>query len=1039
MVAYRLLGRLIVTVDGEQIGLGGEQQRALLAMLLLADSRPVSTRRLLAGLWVTPPRRAENAIQVYVSRLRGLLRRGGRGPADAIRLTAAGYELTRGPGQLDLDEVRCHADAGRASARAGRFEDASTEFRLALSLWGGPPLEEFSRAPFAPAGQLRLGELRIATILECIDADLALGRHGEIIGELYDAVEEFPFHEALWQRLMLSLDRSGRQADALRAFHDVRRLLGRELGVEPGPPIQAIQRAILAGHDGHEPRPAPTAIDTGRSTIVGRRAERSLLGEVFERVAARGTPALVSVLGDPGIGKTALVEDFARSLAASRRVQVFRASCRPYEWRDGLGPLLRAVGASTVDAEQRGPASLHQTRVVVRQMLQEAALHTPVLLLLDDIHWAAPELLDTIEDIACRGGGSIMLTCCARRELLEHRPGWAALVPASSTLLLPPLSHREVAELATAVLGDPAQVDKSLVRTLAEQTGGNALLVSECLASRARATSTPELPDDVRRVGAAASVVGMSFDRATVTHLVSSAAGVDPATALERLVAAGLVYRTQRGQRGEVFVFRHELVRDRLGATLIPSERARLHELMVGWIVANESDLASSIGRLAHHLDQAQGGGGETALAAGGRSPSIAVERVAGAGREALGRGEMQGAASLLQCAARSLPRGHPTRLRALGDLAAALADAGEPHRAETVLSDAMNEATAALDDLATHRIRIERTWVRLDLDPTAVALPQLRLEARRAIARFEQCQDRASLVRVWLLLANVHNLAGQYSEQVRAAERALELCGSTGHTRELALAAGFVASGLRDGSAPVEEVLSRVGSLAELAPGEPLLRVVTIGTIGMAYAWQGIHDRALAMISECREISADLGWPWHAAIGAWRSGQIEQLGGNLAAAQRDYRYAYQTYSRLGDHAHLATLAPYLAEVVARQGELSEAKRILQVSRAMASRADVAAQIQWRRVAATVHLLEDELDRADELSCAALALASRTELLTIRGDVIATRCQVVGRMGQVDEAVRLAGRAARIYRRKGSPVLVSRAQALAREAMIGHP
>src|SRR5262245_32235175 len=213
---FKVLGPLEVLDDGGRaLDVGGQKRRALLAILLLHANEVVSSDRLIEALWEgEPPETAQKTLQVHVSRLRKAL---GRNRLETIGF---GYRL-----QIDDDELDLH--------RFHHFA-ADGEPHRALALWRGPPLADFSMQRFAQLEVARLEDLRLACLEERIDRDLAAGRHAALVGELEALVSEHPLRERLRAQLMLALYRSGRQAEALEAYHRTRRYLDEELGLEPG-------------------------------------------------------------------------------------------------------------------------------------------------------------------------------------------------------------------------------------------------------------------------------------------------------------------------------------------------------------------------------------------------------------------------------------------------------------------------------------------------------------------------------------------------------------------------------------------------------------------------------------------------------------------------------------------------------------------------------------------------------------------------------------------------------------------------------------
>jgi DNA-binding SARP family transcriptional activator len=237
---FRILGPLEVVERGRPLELGGPRQRALLAVLLTRANEIVSTDRLIDDLWgAQPPSTAANALQYHVSQLRKAL-----SPTEAILTQGPGYLIRVGLDELDLFRFERLVE----EARRAPSDVAASLLREALGLWRGPALADVAHEPFAQAEILRLEELRLAALERRVDADLALGRHGELVGELELLVREHPLHERLRGQLMLALYGSGRQADALDLYRQTRRLLVEELGVEPSPSLQELERAILR-HD----------------------------------------------------------------------------------------------------------------------------------------------------------------------------------------------------------------------------------------------------------------------------------------------------------------------------------------------------------------------------------------------------------------------------------------------------------------------------------------------------------------------------------------------------------------------------------------------------------------------------------------------------------------------------------------------------------------------------------------------------------------------------------------------------------------------
>ena len=234
---FRILGPPDVVENGTSLSLGGPRQRALLALLLLRPNEPVSTDRLIDELWgADSPVSGPTAVQNQIARLRKVL------GADRVLTTQAGYAIRVEAGEFDLDRYGQLV----ATADAASPEERSALLAEAVGLWRGPALAGLPDAPFVAPERARLEGLRLAALEDRIDADLELGRHGDLIAELSSLAARYPLQERLRGQLMVALYRSGRQAEALDVYRETRRLLADELGLEPSQSLRELERAILA-------------------------------------------------------------------------------------------------------------------------------------------------------------------------------------------------------------------------------------------------------------------------------------------------------------------------------------------------------------------------------------------------------------------------------------------------------------------------------------------------------------------------------------------------------------------------------------------------------------------------------------------------------------------------------------------------------------------------------------------------------------------------------------------------------------------------
>ncbi len=257
MLEFRLLGPVEVFADGSPLSLGGRKQRATLAILLLHANRVVSVDTLADDLYAgAPPVTAVKQVQRQISDLRRML-----GARAAIETRPPGYLIRVGDAQLDLHRFEGLAEDGRLALDRGDADAAAELLREALALWRGAPLADLAYEAFAQVPVARLEEIRHAALEERIEAELALGRHAQLIGELEQLIAEHPLRERFRAQLMLALYRARRQAEALDAYRRTREELVEELGIEPGSAIRELERAILA----HDP-----SLDLKAGVQVGR-------------------------------------------------------------------------------------------------------------------------------------------------------------------------------------------------------------------------------------------------------------------------------------------------------------------------------------------------------------------------------------------------------------------------------------------------------------------------------------------------------------------------------------------------------------------------------------------------------------------------------------------------------------------------------------------------------------------------------------------------------------------------------------------------
>jgi predicted ATPase/DNA-binding SARP family transcriptional activator len=373
-VEVRFFGEFEAVEGGVPVPVRGAKQRTVLALLALHRGQPVSADRLIDALWgdgqVANP---VNALQAQIGQLRRTL------GATAILTSDAGYALDIGPDDVDAARFEQLVAKGRRLLEEGETAPASTTLSEALQLRRGEPLTEFAYAGFADAERAHLADLTLVAIETRAEADLALGRHGELVGELEALCRAHPLRERLWELLMLALYRAGRQAEALRAYTEARDRLVGELGIDPGPALRELEARILAqdpslaaaGPAGLAVVPAPMATGNLReplSSFVGRSAELEELSEAVR------SSRLVTLIGPGGVGKTRLAVEAAATLRQEHRDGAWLVEFASVTEPDGVAPAVAgALGAAT--AGLVGPPSPASTvELVVRYLAGRSLL-----------------------------------------------------------------------------------------------------------------------------------------------------------------------------------------------------------------------------------------------------------------------------------------------------------------------------------------------------------------------------------------------------------------------------------------------------------------------------------------------------------------------------------------------------------------------------------------------------------------------------------------------------------------------------------------
>jgi DNA-binding SARP family transcriptional activator/tetratricopeptide (TPR) repeat protein len=692
----RVLGPVEVSWGGKVIDVGGLKARALLARLLIDRNLVVSVDRLLDSLWPDRPGEgAEIALRSTISRLRKRLRDAGA-LDDIIVTKAPGYVLDAAAEATDVYRFERMVTDGRRQLARHRPLVAVRLLREAAELWRGAAYSEVRDEPFARAEARRLDELLLTASEIRLDAEMTMGRHAAMVGELEALTSANPMRERLWAQRMLALYRSGRQAEALRVFQELRRILVAELGIEPGHDVTWLEQAILTqspaldftspedfsdqwpdedeDEDEDETekaaalgpaRPltfhshAPAQTDEG--PLVGREKESADLRSWWE-ASQHGAARLLLVDGDAGIGKTRLVSELARSVEAEGAV-VLWGRCdedpvAPFQpFAEALGRYFQSLSADEISVmpewrlaelsrlvlrlgEYTPPREIDVTDPendrfrffgAVTATLTEMAERGPVLLVVDDLHWANQPTLLLLRHLLRSNEGAAPGIVAMYRDTdvdTEH-PVRSVLADlrADRTLTRVHLNGLTAAAVDALVRASPL-AGSGLSEQLFALTGGNPLFLDELLrqldsadpavAGEAEDAPVPpnlnapeairelvarrvsRLPQEVIYLLQAAAVAGAECE----ANIAAAAAELSPdqrLDALDRAVESGLLHRV--GESGERYAFSHALVRDAIYGELLRGRRVRYHHrIAVATELAHIDAVDSYLNELAHHF-----------------------------------------------------------------------------------------------------------------------------------------------------------------------------------------------------------------------------------------------------------------------------------------------------------------------------------------------------------------------------------------------------------------------------------------------------
>jgi DNA-binding SARP family transcriptional activator/type II secretory pathway predicted ATPase ExeA len=1070
-VEFRLLGPLEVRAGDVPLPLGGPKQRAVLALLLLNANRVVARERLVDDLWgESPPEAVVAVVQVYVSRLRKVL------PSDALVTRPPGYMLEVEPTTIDLARFERLV----SEARGADPERASDLLREALELWRGPALAEFEEEPFARLERERLERLRLEAVEARIDADLALGRHTEVVGELETLAAQEPHRERLHAQLMLALYRSGRQAEALAAYRRVRAALD-ELGIEPSSTLKQLEQKILR-HDssldvardrrlfpeGQVPL-AAAFVPASPFPFVGRERELTALRAALEG-AESGAGGFVVVSGEAGAGKTRLIRDVAQD-AARRDMLVLHGSSdpavmTPYQpVREWLAFLLRVCDRHALDecvGDERLRLLLELTHPRVaplpergdpeaeRYELQTAAaelvsaisrLH-PLLLVADDVHWADTETLHLLRRLARVAPESRVLVLAGVRDPGEEIGPTLAETLADLSRLdgvirlrLGNLNDEEVGAFLRASAG--AEPTEDLVAAIRELTDGTPLLVCE-LWRDLRDTGGVEVEHSIRLTRPVAELRTPERIRDIVRQRLTRLA---PATTAVLDVAAVAGQRLEPRVLGEAAALELEALADALDESSLqgiveqlpgPASYRFTHELVRRAVYDRISGIrrAELHLRVGEALERVHAADPATVipelahhftLAAPVGGTRRAVDYNVQAAKAAIAAAAFEEGAARLGSALELGIADAGERARVQVEQGWLLAEIGRLPEARDLLTEAHETATRLGDPGLAAHARVEEAW---QMHRHAVFdADGVRSLALEAIATFDELGDTRGLAKARNLLAIAYDTgSGRYGAALAELEQALldaEACGDA-FIRDRVITR--LVMNLTSGPTPVEEAIERCEELRRAGSGRPVLEARIERCQSQLCAMAARADEAR---DHERRASAVLDrLPYREDVASRRFvANTHLLLGETAAAERQLLVMWERFGDESERARSymsAFTASMLALLCCDAGRWDDAECWLARAAGVPVPAASPPGMLRPAVGARIAAHRGELDEARRAAKQAVELADRTDSLNWRARVWLALAEVLRTCGRTEEAGGAIETAIRLYEHKGN-------------------
>jgi DNA-binding SARP family transcriptional activator len=770
--------------------------------------------------------------------------------------------------------------------------------------------------------------------------------------------------------------------------------------------------------------------------LVGRKRELSALRRSLARAVKDESARAVVVVGPPGVGKSRLVAELAKR---AKGVTTLHGRCLSYGEGITFWPLREIVGQSPAGEERDAvlaaldaetPPPVAEVTLLVRALCEALAREEPVVLVLDDVHWAERTLLELVEHVVDHVEGPLLVVCAAREELDAERPGFLAGRENVTRIALDTLSGPDTDKLLAGLGGSVLESDQ--VERIVEAAEGNPFFVEQLLAHALEGgLAGQDLPASIQALLAArldrlgpgeravlerGAVVGKEFRPDDVIALIDASAAPTVDAHVRSLVANGFVRPTDAGD----LRFRHVLVQDAVYRSAPKRLRAELHERFVDRFEARGD--AGDVDEFAgYHLERAY----RLRVELGESDRRVeklaedAGRRLGQAGVRAAKRGDLPAARSLLGRATELPPLATPLRGELLCELGIVLNGSGEAGKASDTLERALRESASAGDRRIELRARLELEYVRLPRAPGASA--QALLDAASdAIPVFEAAGDDRCLGRALFLAGWIHGgRFGRHQIREEAAERALVHYRRS--TWPTTTCLGELANALYYGPTPVRAAVARCEALLETDDPSALGRANLEVFLGGLTAQRGDFDLARALVGSARASFDALGQRASAAVlGGAILGDIELLAGDAAAAEETLRWVCDELERTLALSHLASRAGDLAEALYRQGRFDESAEWVSIAATHSASDDVDARTLWVPVQAKLAAQRAELDEAVALATTAVELVETTDATNRRAAVHADQGEVLRLAGRVGEARASFERALELFEQKGN-------------------